>query len=164
MFFNSYAYKKTTIVCCKSSHAAPLAAFTPPLPLLSPTKPFNPISSASDSYLYVHELELNSKRSSPGADWTETSPSQVCSRSRTYAAATKQWWFLQLSANKAAAETHTNMHCQWQSSSHLTLMWKPNQCPLSILSSEIIRKYCFIFSVLSFLKLSRLKTYLTCSN
>lgn len=113
MFFNSYAYKKNnTIVCCKSSHAASLVAFAPPLPLLSPTKPLNPISSASDSYLYVHELELNSKRSSPGADWTEPSPSQVCSRSRTDAAATKQWWSLQLSANQTAAETHTNMHCQ----------------------------------------------------
>lgn len=108
MCFHSCSYEKK-IVCCKSSGVASLAAFTPPLPCLSSTKAFNPISSASDSYLYVHELELNSERSSLGADWTEPSPSQARSRSQTCAAATKQWWSLQLVANKAATETQTNM-------------------------------------------------------
>lgn len=106
------------------NHTVSLAAFTPPLPCLSSTEPFNPISSASDSYLYVHELELNCKRSSLGADWTEPSPSPARSRSQTSAAATEQWWSLQLIASRAETQTDISMHCQWQSSSHLTAKTK----------------------------------------
>lgn len=47
----------------------PLLLPSLPLSYVSSTKPFNPISSASDSYLY--ELELTSRRSSLGADWTK---------------------------------------------------------------------------------------------
>lgn len=160
MCFHWYPFKKNC--CCKSSNALSLTAFTPPLPCLSSTRPFNPISSASDSYLYVHELELNSKRSSLGADWTEPSHSQACTRSQTSAAATKQWWSVQQIANKAATETQTNMRCQWQSPSHLTLMWISNRCTVFILCDGILRKYCFISLLLTVLKLSQ--KYLTNSN
>ncbi|KAM7397553.1 hypothetical protein PAMA_005724 [Pampus argenteus] len=90
----------------------PVPACPPPTQELHRSQPFNPISSASDSYLYVHELNLSSKRSSLGADWTEPSPSQACSRSQTRTTATEQRWSPQLIASKAATETHINTRCQ----------------------------------------------------
>ncbi len=123
-------------------------------PSLSSTKPFNPISSASASYLYVHELELNSKRSSLGADWTEPSPSQACTWSQTSAAATELRWSVQPIANKAVTQTHGTMQQrQRHLASHLTLMRKPDPCALFILSRGILKKILFhLLTVISVLR------------
>lgn len=70
-FFNNNQKNIIRLVrmCSKNQLVLPLLLPSLPLSYVSSTRPFNPISSASDSYLY--ELELTSKRPSLGADWTK---------------------------------------------------------------------------------------------
>lgn len=119
-------------MCSKNQLVLPLLLPSLPLSYVSSTRPFNPISSASDSYLY--ELELTSKRPSLGADWTkpqsftgqfsDTNPRR-CHQAEVVSAADHQ-----------ATETHTDVRCRWQSSSDLTFNVE-NQISAHFLSSAV---------------------------